>query len=144
MNYLSYLFLVIIALLLMILYDLYAAFLLAATLLLVPLLALFLGYAARRSVSVTFSAPHRAHRGAATEVCLTAKGRFLPLVSSLTATMAGKEYDSYETPRMRDASRSPLPAFPGKTRLDFSISIKTRKPRHSSSCPVRWATTHIR
>lgn len=97
MNYLSYLYLVIIALLLMILYDLYAAFLLAATLLLVPLLALFLGYAARRSVSVTFSAPHRTHRGAAAEVCLTAKGRFLPLVSSLTATMAGKEYDSYET-----------------------------------------------
>ena len=97
MNYLSYLFLVIIALLLMILYDLYAAFLLAATLLLVPLLALFLGYATRRSVSVTFSAPHRAHRGAAAEVCLTAKGRFLSLVSSLTATMAGKEYDSYET-----------------------------------------------
>ena len=97
MNYLSYLFLVIIALLLMILYDLYAAFLLAATLLLVPLLALLLGYAARRSVSVTFSAPHRTHRGAAAEVCLTAKGRFLPLVSSLTATMAGKEYDSYET-----------------------------------------------
>ena len=97
MNYLSYLFLVIIALLLMILYDLYAAFLLAATLLLVPLLALFLGYAARRSVSVTFSAPQRTQRGAAAEVCLTAKGRFLPLVSSLTATMAGKEYDSYET-----------------------------------------------
>ena len=36
MNYLSYLFLVIIALLLMILYDLYAAFLLAATLLVLP------------------------------------------------------------------------------------------------------------
>ena len=96
MTYLSYLFLAIIALLLMILYDLYAAFLLAATLLLVPLLALALGYAMRRSVSVTFSAPHRTHRGAAAEVCLTAKGRFLPLVSSLTATMAGKEYDSYE------------------------------------------------
>ena len=62
MNYLSYLFLVIIALLLMILYDLYAAFLLAATLLLVPLLALFLGYATRRSVSVTFSAPHQIGR----------------------------------------------------------------------------------
>ena len=139
MNYLSYLFLVIIALLLMILYDLYAAFLLAATLLLVPLLALSLGYAARRSVSVTFSAPHRTHRGAAAEVCLTAKGRFLPLVSSLTATMAGKEYDSYETEK--DETHF---YFPGKTRSDFSISKKTRKPPRSSSCPVRWATTHIR
>ena len=97
MNYLSYLFLAIIALLLMILYDLYAAFLLAVTLLLVPLLALALGYATRRSVSVTLSAPRRMQRGDSAEICVTAKGRFLPFVSSLTATMAGKEYDSYET-----------------------------------------------
>lgn len=156
MNYLSYLFLVIIALLLMILYDLYAAFLLAATLLLVPLLALSLGYATRRSVSVTFSAPHRTHRGTAAEVCLTAKGRFLPLVSSLTATMAGKEYDSYETEKdetrfyfridTAHAGRITLPAPRLSWKDPFGLFHfqKTRKPPRSSSCPVRWATTHIR
>lgn len=59
MNYLSYLFLVIIALLLMILYDLYAAFLLAATLLLVPLLALSLGCGAPIGIGEVFCpAPH--------------------------------------------------------------------------------------
>lgn len=96
MNYLSYLFLVIIALLLMILYDLYAAFLFGMLLLVVPLLSLAAGYALRHSVTVTLTAPYRARRGEAVEVCLSARGRYLPFFSSLSATLAGREYDSYE------------------------------------------------
>lgn len=96
MTYLSYLFLVIIAFLLMILYDLYAAFLFGVLLLLVPLLSLAAGYALRRLVTVTLTAPYRARRKDAVEVCLSARGRYLPFFSSLSATLAGREYDSYE------------------------------------------------
>lgn len=96
MNYLSYLFFVIIALLLMILYDLYAAFLFGMLLLVVPLLSLAAGYALRHSVTATLTAPYRARRGEAVEVCLSARGRYLPFFSSLSAALAGREYDSYE------------------------------------------------
>lgn len=96
MTYLSYLFLVIIAFLLMILYDLYAAFLFAALLLVVPLVSLGLGFLLRRSVTLSLAAPRRVIRGERAEVCLTVKGRYLPFFSSLTATLAGREYDSYE------------------------------------------------
>lgn len=81
---------------LMIIYDLYAAFLLAMILLLVPLLCLAWGYLAKRSLSCQMVVPPSGERGMPMEVMVSVKGPLLPFLSSMTAFLAGKEYDAYE------------------------------------------------
>ena len=96
MNYLIYLFLFLIAFLMMSLYDLYSAFLLALLLLLVPLLLASLGWAAEKQTTLTLLLPPRAREGETAEICLAAKGRFLPFLSSVTCFLGDEEYSSYE------------------------------------------------
>ncbi len=96
MKLIFYLFLLIIAFLLMSMYDLYSAFLVAALFLLVPLVLLALGWAARKYTVLTLAIPARARQGEPLEIAVTAKGHFLPFVSSLTCHLGHEEYDSYE------------------------------------------------
>lgn len=92
----SYLFLLLVAIFLMIIYDLYAAFLLSMVLLCVPLLSLGWGFLAKRSISCTLTAPSAGQRGIPMEAMVSVKGWMVPFLSSLTAFLQGKEYDTYE------------------------------------------------
>ncbi len=96
MNYIIYLFLIIFSFLLMTIYDLYAAFLLAVLLMALPLIALGLGVLSQKQISCQLSHPASARRGQTVELDLTVHGSVVPFLSSLTAFVNGKEYDAYE------------------------------------------------
>ena len=93
---LSYLFLLAAALFLMVIYDLYAAFLLSIVLLLVPPLSLSWGFLAKRSISCTLTAPSAGQRGKPMEAMVSVKGWMVPFLSSLTAFLQDREYDAWE------------------------------------------------
>lgn len=92
----SYLFLFAAAVFLMVIYDLYAAFLLAMVLLLVPLLSLGWGFLAKRSLSCRLLVPPAAVRGTPMEAVLSIRGAMVSFLSSLSAFLQGQEYDAYE------------------------------------------------
>ena len=96
MKYFSYICIAIIAILLMILYDLYAAFLLAMIFLLLPCLSWGLGKITERTLSCQVSYPVSAVRGTPVEIVLSAKSPWISFFSSLTAFLGTEEYESYE------------------------------------------------
>ena len=96
MNYFYYICMALIAILLMILYDLYAAFLLAVIFLLLPCVSWGLGKVWRRKLSAEVSYPLSAQRGTAVEIVLSAKSSWISFFSSLTAFLDKEEYESYE------------------------------------------------
>ena len=96
MKYFYYICIALIAILLMILYDLYGAFLLAVIFLLLPCLSWGLGKVWQRKVSAQVFYPLSATRDTQAEIVLSAKSPWISFFSSLTAFLGKEEYDSYE------------------------------------------------
>lgn len=96
MGRLYYVFILVVALLLMIIYDQYDAFLLALVLILTPLPLYFFGKWAGKGLSVSAAGPSHASRGEPVEVAVTVTGSFLPLLGAPDMMVDGKGYDSYE------------------------------------------------
>lgn len=91
-----YVFLLLIAFFLMVIYDLYDSFLLSVMLLLSPFYLYFFSKKAGRSVSFACEAPSRVERGKEAEIAISLKSPFLPFLSSPEVRLSGSPYEAYE------------------------------------------------
>ena len=96
MGRLYYIFILALALLLMIIYDQYDAFLLALVLILTPLPLYFWGRWAGKHLSLSAAGPSHASRGDTVEITVTVAGSFLSFLGSPDLLLDGKAYESYE------------------------------------------------
>lgn len=103
-----YIFLLILSFLLMTLYDLYGAFLLAVLLAAVPLLSALFGRLAGKHLSVSLTLPQKARRKESVSAVLTVSGKAVPFLGGL---------------RVRPADRfSEKPTLSGKG-ISFSVPV---------------------
>ena len=84
-----YVFLLLIAFFLMVIYDLYDSFLLSVMLLLSPFCLYFFSRKAGRSVSFACEAPSSVERGKEAEIAISLKSPFLPFLSSPEVRLSG-------------------------------------------------------
>lgn len=91
-----YLFILLIALLLMIIYDQYDAFLLALVLIFTPVPLFFFGKWGGKRLSVTAGGPSHASRGEAVEITALLTGPFLSFLGSPEILLDGAPWESFE------------------------------------------------